>query len=139
MNTFKRPSGFTLIELMITVAIIGILAAIAYPSYTEYVTRAKRADGKAALLQVQLAEEKWRVNNTSYTNSLASLGFVAVSGVFYSPDKKYIIAIPAASANGYTATAAPTFTDAKCGTLGIDQNGVKTITGNDSAGNCWGK
>jgi type IV pilus assembly protein PilE len=51
MNLFKRSSGFTLIELMIVVTIMGILTAITYPSYTEYVTRSKRADAKAALLQ----------------------------------------------------------------------------------------
>jgi type IV pilus assembly protein PilE len=132
MNTFKRPSGFTLMELMIVVAIIGILAAIAYPSYTEYVTRSKRSDAKAALLQVQLAEEKWRANHTSYGSS-------ADIGISASPDGHYTITYADIGANSYTITAKPTFTDAKCNWLSIDQNGVKTITGTDSVANCWGK
>ena len=132
MNSFKHPAGFTLIELMITVAIIGILATIAYPSYTGYVTRAKRADGKAALLQVQLAEEKWRANHTSYGSS-ANIGISA------SPDGHYVINYSGIGANSYTISAVPGFTDASCGTLGIDQAGTKSKTGTDTVQNCWGK
>lgn len=133
MYTFKRSSGFTLIELMIVVAIIGILASIAYPAYTEYVIRAKRSDAKAALLQVQLAQEKWRANHTSY-GTLANIGVNATS-----PDGYYTIAVSGNTATAYTATATPLAPDAKCGALGIDQAGVKTVTGTDSVANCWGK
>lgn len=133
MSIFKRVSGFTLIELMVTVAIVGILASIAYPSYTDYVIRAKRSDGKAALLAVQLAQEKWRANNTTY-GTLANIGVPAAS-----PDGHYTVAVSGNTATAYTATATPTFTDAKCNVLGIDQAGVKTKTGSDSVDNCWGK
>lgn len=134
MYTVKRSSGFTLIELMITVAIIGILAGIAYPAYTEYVIRAKRSDAKTALLQVQLAQEKWRANHTSY-GTLANIGLAATS-----PDGHYTIAVSGNTATAYTATATPLspFADAKCGTLGINQAGVKTV-GSDTVANCWGK
>ncbi len=132
MNSSKHPAGFTLIELMITVAIIAILAAIAYPSYTDYVMRAKRSDGKAALLQVQLAEEKWRANHTSYGSS-------ADINISVSPDGYYAINYSGIGANSYTITAVPGFTDAKCGSLGIDQAGTKSNAGTDSVQNCWGK
>ena len=145
MYIFKRSSGFTLIELMIVVAIISILATIAYPSYTEYVTRSKRADGKAALLKVQLAEEKWRANHTTYTTELGNTGLNLGTA---SPDDYYTIAIPSANATTYTVTAAPLapFTDASCGTFAVDQNGKTTTSGTGSVqttaakvAECWGK
>ena len=141
MNSFnKRFAGFTLIELMITVAVIAILAAIAYPSYTEYVTRAKRSDGKAALLQVQLAEEKWRANNTSYTTALDNTGLNLGTA---SPDGKYTIAITAANASGYTATATPSnFSDSTCGDFAVNQDGKTTSTTQTTTAKvqeCWGK
>jgi type IV pilus assembly protein PilE len=135
MVYIKRFSGFTLIELMIVVAVIGILSAIAYPAYTEYVKQAKRADGKAGLLNVQLAQEKYRASHTTYGAALADLGIASSA----SPDNYYTLAITAADATSYTLTATPSFTDAKCGTLGINQAGVKTVTGSESAANCWKK
>lgn len=136
MQHISRSHGFTLIELMIVVAVIGILAAIAYPSYKDYVIRAKRADGKTALLQVQLAQEKYRANHVAY-GTLDQIGASHTS-----PDGYYTIAIPVGSTldgTNYTVTAAPTFADIKCGTLGINQAGTKTKTGTDSVVNCWRK
>ena len=138
----KRVAGFTLIELMITVGVIGILAAIAYPSYKDYVTRAKRADGKAALLKAQLAQEKYRANNSNYSSDLSVLGFTAAADTkFYSTDKHYEIAISGTpTATTYAINAAPSdFTDSKCETLGINQDGDKSVTGTDTVANCWGK
>lgn len=66
----EHQKGFTLIEVMIAVAIIGILAAIAFPSYQDYVRKARRADAKEALLRVQLEQEKWRANNPAYSSAL---------------------------------------------------------------------
>ncbi|HIG64947.1 MAG TPA: type IV pilin protein [Methyloprofundus sp.] len=135
----SRNLGFTLIELMIVVAVIGILLSIAYPSYTEYVLRAKRGDGKAGILRVQLAEEKHRANNVSY-GSLAAMDLVA-SGVtsMDSPDKYYTLTVSGTSGTAYTINAASKFTDDKCGNLSIDQDGTKTESGTDTAANCWGK
>jgi len=110
---------------------IGILASIAYPSYQEYVIRAKRGDGKAAILSEQLAQEKWRANNTTYNSTVTNSP---------SPDGYYTLAVTDTSATAYTITATPTgsHSDAKCTTLVIDQDGTKTATGTDSS-NCWSK
>ena len=132
MNELKK--GFTLIELMIVVAIIGILAAIAMPSYVEYVLRAKRADGKAALLSAILAEEKWRANHIEY-GSRSDIGISDTS-----PDSYYTITVSGTSATAYTVSAAPKspHTDSKCGTFSINQTGDKT-TDTSYDDYCWGK
>jgi type IV pilus assembly protein PilE len=146
MYTFKRPSGFTLMELMIVVAIIGILAAIAYPSYTEYVTRSKRSDAKAALLQVQLAQEKYRANHTTY-GTLIQIG-ISTTATYTSPERYYTIAIPVGSTldgTNYTVTATPLapFADATCGTFAVNQAGKTTSidvqTTAAKVNECWGK
>jgi type IV pilus assembly protein PilE len=67
-----KRSGFTLIELMIAVAVIGILAAIALPSYNSQIRKSRRADAVASISAVQQAEERWRANNTTYTTNLTT-------------------------------------------------------------------
>jgi len=132
LYTFKRSSGFTLMELMIVVVIIGILAGIAYPSYKEYVTHSKRSDAKAALLQAQMAQEKYRANHATY----GTLGDIGISSL--SPDGYYTIAVSNPTSTTYTVTAAPssTQTDSTCGTFAVNQGG-KDHSGSYASAACW--
>jgi len=137
-----KQKGFTLIELMIVIVVIGVLAAIALPSYADYVKRARRADAKAGILAIQLAQEKWRVNNSAYTSDLMDLGY-ATSDNESSIDGYYTLDI-AAGATGvsYTVTAAIDSSTAQSGdscgtfTLTVDAAGESYTAG--TAG-CWNR
>ena len=76
----KKQKGLNLIELMIVVAILGILGAIAYPQYNQYVTRARRNDGIATLLQVMQQQERFFTEQLTYTIDLATLGYTVGGG-----------------------------------------------------------
>ena len=136
----SHQSGMTLIELMIVVAIIGILAAIAYPSYQEQVRRSGRTDGKVALEQRAQAIEKCYTRYMDY-------GAAACDPVFEnraSENQRYMVGVRtgvARTATTYTLQAAPQgaqLPDAKCGTLTLDSTGLKNIVGGTStAEECW--
>ncbi|WP_157670994.1 type IV pilin protein [Chitinibacter sp. GC72] len=69
-----QAKGFTLIELVVVVAIIGILTAIAMPSYLDYVRKSRRTDATVTISRIQQAQEKWRANNTTYSVDVSSNG-----------------------------------------------------------------
>ena len=126
----KNNKGFTLVELMIVIAIIGILGAVGYPAYTDSVKRGKRADGIDALLKQAARMEEFYMNNDTYED--ASL-FSATSKEGF-----YTIAVSDDTAFAYTITATrtPASADPECLTLTLDHMGVHTATGSDAA-SCW--
>lgn len=100
MGAQARAAGFTVIELMIVVVVIGVLAAIAYPSFVDSIRKSRRAEGVSALATLQQAQERHRSNAATYADAAASLNQAGVTSSGY-----YAIAVTAASASGYTATA----------------------------------
>lgn len=130
----KSHSGFTLIELMIVVAIIGILAAIAYPSYTQYVIRSKRTDAQAIMMENAQFLERYFTTNGRYSLAVLPKAQSPESGT-----PSYNITTPTLTATTYIIQAQPTgsFSDALCGTLTIDHTGARTESGTGSLGDCW--
>lgn len=112
--------GFTLIELMIVVGVMAILTAIAYPAYQDYVRRARRVEGQGTMLNIQLLEEKWRVNHPIYLGTLSSLGTFTSA--------YYTFAISGTSGTAYTITATAKdsqLRDTGCAQMTLDQAGKK--------------
>ena len=131
--------GFTLIELMIVVAIVGILAAIAYPSYRDSVRRSHRSEGQALLLDTQSREERYYSNNNTYTTDMTKLGYsadpVISENQYYSVDAAApTSSCPITSCYKLTATAQGSQSDdTHCATMSIDSLGQRTGTNTD----CW--
>jgi type IV pilus assembly protein PilE len=113
-----RQKGFTLIELMIVVAVVAILAAIAIPSYLEQTRKGRRADALRSVGDMQLALERWRAENPSYANCG---GAGCGSGTYptFPTSLYYTITVPNAGVSTYTITATPAGTQQgdRCGNL----------------------
>lgn len=132
-----RAKGFTLIELMIVVAIIGILSSFAYNAYSRYVKDSYRAEAQSTLLQFQQAMERFYTENNTYQGSHA--GGVPNSDVFpstspvNSTEPKYDLSV-ATTDTSYTLTATPVSTGpmADDGTLTLQHTGQKTHDGANS-------
>jgi type IV pilus assembly protein PilE len=139
--------GFTLTELIIVVAIIGILAGIGYPSYNNHVRKGKRAEAKAKMLTAAQRQERAYTDNGTYVADLAPLFGLAGGTPVYSAENNevssaYLITVAPAAGGinaGYTLTAAPngSFTDPDCGSLTLTSAGVKGSSGTLPVNRCW--
>lgn len=138
----KTQNGFTLIELMITVAIIGILSAIAYPSYTQYVVKSNRAAAQGFMMTVASKQEQYMLDARAYAADMATLGFPA-SSIPTEVSKNYNITVGNITATppSYTVKATPIGSqlsrDTKCGALTLDQAGTKGEGGSGTVADCW--
>lgn len=136
-----NATGFTLVEILITVAIVGLLAAIALPAYQESQLRAGRADGKNALMQVASDQERLYSNSFTYSTNAVPLA-ATPAATLTSRDGKYVVTVAACSgstiANCFIATATPQGGQAEdsCGNLTINSQGTRAATGGTVA-ECW--
>jgi type IV pilus assembly protein PilE len=150
MKSISRNQGFTLIELMITVVIVAILGAIAYPSYVEQVARSRRADAQAALLETaQWVERQYTMSNAydkkgdgSALNDAALPPLKAKTGDMYTLSFGTTTAAAAPTATGFSLRMVPkgAMSSDKCGTFALTNTGAKSISGTSggaSVATCW--
>jgi len=133
---YRHMRGVTLLELMIVTVIIGIMASIAYPNYRQFVARAKRNEAKAALLQIAQNQERFYLQNNTYTLDMTQLGFPDAAG-YITDTESYSVSVTTADANDFTAVATyqkPDAESGKCQTFNIDGRGGKTSLPDT---NCW--
>jgi type IV pilus assembly protein PilE len=134
----KRMRGVTLMELMIVIAIVGILATIAYPAYLEQARRGKRAAAIAMLQNVMQQSERYYSENNTYTTTLTDLGYPA--GAVYSEHSTHTISM-ATCPTGTIATcveirATPITADAKCNVISLRSDNFHDASGSDPSV-CW--
>jgi len=129
-------SGFSLIELLIVIAIIGILTGLTYPSYNHYLTTTRRNYATTALTDLAARLEQYYIQNNSYSGAtLSSLGMSDINKNYYQ------LKIDQATDDQYTISANPKGKqaeyDSACGALILDQAGNKSITGRGTSQECW--
>jgi len=149
MQMTRSGSGFTLIELMIAVAIVALLTAVALPAYQEHINKGKRAEGQSALQRaIQLQERNYTVNGTYITDLAPLYGLGAGATVRSGEDPatgRYTMTANSTGANCtdpflcITVQAVPVapWVDASCGTLTLNSRGERTESGDKELAYCW--
>jgi type IV pilus assembly protein PilE len=141
----QRVRGFTLIEVMVVVAILGIIAAVAFPSYRSYIIKANRSAAQSFMLEIASRQERYLLDKRAYADApdaaalLSTLGMTVPSNV--SPNYTITTATVAGPPPSYIVTATPigkqASDDTQCGTLTINGANNKTATGSGGLSACW--
>jgi type IV pilus assembly protein PilE len=140
----RRQRGVTLLELLSVIVIIGVLASVAVPTYRQYLIRTQRSEAKIALLQLQTAQEKFYMQNNSFTDNIAEASPDGLGLAESTETGKYTLSVELDDDDGqtYTATATPRTgggqtDDDDCESFTINQRGTKGVTGPSGAQTCW--
>ena len=139
----RHQRGVTLLELLAVISIIAILASVALPTYRRYLVRTQRSEAKIALLQLQTAQEKFYMQNNSFTDNITDASPDGLGLPSSTETGKYTIAVDLADdGQTYVATAAPRVgggqtDDEDCASFTINQRGTRGVTGSSGTQACW--
>ena len=139
LNGHRKAAGFTLIEVLIVVAIIGVVAGIAVPSYSKYMTDARRTDAISFLSEVAGEQVRYFSDNNQYATTMQELGYGATA-TFTTPEGYYVVSVDNSTALKFLLTATPVaggkqVGDAECASFTISNTGQKKSTGTQT--DCW--
>lgn len=147
-NRNSKASGFTLIELVITMVIAAILAAVAIPAYSSYVRKAQRTEAKTALLDIASLEERYYSTNNQYSQAPADLGYTATTAnTLTLASGNYIITLSAVAPTPlnpatYSMTAnvvagTNQAKDTACQSFTLTNQGIQTASPDTTPPTCW--
>ncbi|MBS0357774.1 MAG: prepilin-type N-terminal cleavage/methylation domain-containing protein [Proteobacteria bacterium] len=140
MFNSKKSLGFTLIELIIVITIIGILATLAFPSYEKYIIKTRRIDGQTALLNLAAQMEHYFFQHHTYAGATIGSGNLDtdVLASNQSPEGWYTLSITTQNTTDFSLKATPNNTkDTLCDSLTLDSLGIKNQTGTGTVKDCW--